>query len=47
MNDGMGAYVASETVKLMIQKDTKVKNGNVLILGITFKENCPDIRIQK
>tara|TARA_R110000850_G_scaffold277086_1_gene422321 strand:- start:45474 stop:46760 length:1287 start_codon:yes stop_codon:yes gene_type:complete len=47
MNDGMGAYVASETVKLMIQKDTKVKNGNVLVLGITFKENCPDIRNSK
>lgn len=47
MNDGMGAYVASETIKLMIQKDTKVKNGNVLVLGITFKENCPDIRNSK
>jgi UDP-N-acetyl-D-galactosamine dehydrogenase len=47
MNDGMGAYVASETIKLMIQKDAKVKNGNVLVLGITFKENCPDIRNSK
>ncbi len=47
MNDGMGAYVASETIKLMIQKDTKVKHGNVLILGVTFKENCPDIRNSK
>jgi len=44
MNDGMGAYVAQETIKLMIQKEAKVKNGNVLVLGITFKENCPDIR---
>lgn len=47
MNDGMGAYVAAETIKLMIQKDAKVKNGNVLILGVTFKENCPDIRNSK
>jgi UDP-N-acetyl-D-galactosamine dehydrogenase len=47
MNDGMGAYVSQEVVKLMIQKDAKVKNGNVLILGITFKENCPDIRNSK
>jgi UDP-N-acetyl-D-galactosamine dehydrogenase len=47
MNDGMGSYVAHEVVKLMIQKDAKVKGGNVLILGITFKENCPDIRNSK
>ena len=47
MNDGMGNYVAQEVVKLMIQKDCKVKNGNVLVLGITFKENCPDIRNSK
>ena len=47
MNDGMGSYVAHEVLKLMIQKDTKVKNGNVLVLGITFKENCPDIRNSK
>ena len=47
MNDGMGAYVAHEVVKLMIQKDCKVKHGRVLILGITFKENCPDIRNSK
>jgi len=47
MNDGMGQYVASEVVKLMIKKDCKVKNGNVLVLGITFKENCPDIRNSK
>lgn len=47
MNDGMGAYVASEVVKLMIQKDAKVKDGNVLLLGVTFKENCPDIRNSK
>lgn len=47
MNDGMGNYVAQEVVKLMIQKDVRVKNGNVLVLGITFKENCPDIRNSK
>ena len=47
MNDGMGSYVAHEVVKLMILKEIKVKNGNVLVLGITFKENCPDIRNSK
>ena len=47
MNDGMGSYVAHEVVKLMIKKDGKVKNGNALVLGITFKENCPDIRNSK
>ncbi len=47
MNDGMGNYVAQEVVRLMIQKDCKVKNGKVLMLGITFKENCPDIRNSK
>ncbi|MDW5290049.1 nucleotide sugar dehydrogenase [Formosa sp. PL04] len=44
MNDSMGAYVATETVKLMIKKGAKIKGSNVLVLGITFKENCPDIR---
>jgi len=47
MNDGMGNYVAQEVVRLMIQKECKVKHGNVLVLGITFKENCPDIRNSK
>ncbi len=47
MNDGMGSYVAHEVVKLMIKKDGKVKNGNALVMGITFKENCPDIRNSK
>jgi UDP-N-acetyl-D-glucosamine/UDP-N-acetyl-D-galactosamine dehydrogenase len=47
MNDGMGNYVAQEVVKLMIQKDCKVKNGHVLLMGVTFKENCPDIRNSK
>lgn len=44
INDGMGKYVATEVVKLMIQKEQKVANAKVLMLGITFKENCPDIR---
>lgn len=44
INDGMGKYVAAEIVKLMIRKDCKIKGGRVLQLGITFKENCPDIR---
>ena len=44
LNDNMGKYVASELVKLMITRDLKIKGANVLVLGITFKENCPDIR---
>ena len=47
MNDGMGAWIASQIVKLMIRKDVAVKNAHVLVLGITFKENCPDIRNTK
>ena len=47
LNDNMGKYIASEIVKLMISKDQKVKGAKVLILGITFKENCPDIRNTK
>jgi UDP-N-acetyl-D-galactosamine dehydrogenase len=44
LNDGMGTYVAMEVIKLMIKKDIAVKNANVLVLGFTFKENCPDVR---
>jgi len=47
MNDGMGKYVASEVIKLMVQRDIKIKNADILILGITFKENCPDVRNTK
>jgi UDP-N-acetyl-D-galactosamine dehydrogenase len=47
MNDGMGAWVASQIVKLLIKKGHAVKNSKVLVLGITFKENCPDIRNTK
>lgn len=44
LNDGMGAYVATEVVKCMIKKDIRVTDSKILMLGITFKENCPDIR---
>ena len=44
LNDGMGKYVASEIVKMMIKHDVTIKGANALMLGITFKENCPDIR---
>lgn len=44
VNDNMGSFIANKVVKMMIQKDIPVKNSNALILGITFKENCPDIR---
>lgn len=47
LNDGMGAYVANQTVKAMNLKGVKVKDAKILILGITFKENCPDIRNTK
>lgn len=47
MNDGMGKYVASEVIKLMVQRDMKIKAANILVLGITFKENCPDVRNTK
>lgn len=47
LNDSMGQYVASEVIKLMIKKDITVKASNILMLGITFKENCPDIRNTK
>ncbi len=44
MNDSMGHYVATEMVKMMVKKGHKIVGSNVLMLGITFKENCPDIR---
>ncbi len=44
LNDGMGAYVATESVKCMLKKDVKISGAKALMLGITFKENCPDIR---
>lgn len=47
LNDGMGAYVAEQTIKLMNKKGVLVKDANFLLLGITFKENCPDVRNTK
>ena len=47
MNDGMGEYVASQVVKLMIDNDVRIKKAAVLVLGVTFKENCPDVRNTK
>jgi UDP-N-acetyl-D-galactosamine dehydrogenase len=44
MNDGMGEYAANQTVKLMMKKGIQVLGSNILILGVTFKENCPDVR---
>lgn len=44
LNDSMGGYIAQEVVKEMIKKDAVVRNANILLLGITFKENCPDVR---
>jgi UDP-N-acetyl-D-galactosamine dehydrogenase len=44
VNDNMGSFVANKVIKLMINKDNKIKDANVLVLGITFKENCPDVR---
>lgn len=47
LNDGMGEYVANQVIKLMNKKGVMVKDSKILILGITFKENCPDIRNTK
>jgi len=47
LNDSMGNFIASEIVKLMIDKEVKVKGAEVLILGFTFKEDCPDVRNTK
>jgi UDP-N-acetyl-D-galactosamine dehydrogenase len=47
VNDNMGMFVANKVVKLLIQKGKKIKGAKILVLGITFKENCPDIRNSK
>lgn len=47
MNDGMGEFVANQVVRLMLKKGIQVLNSNILILGFTFKENCPDCRNTK
>lgn len=47
MNDGMGEYVANEVIKLMLKKGIQVLGSDILIMGFTFKENCPDVRNTK
>ena len=47
LNDGMGRYVANEIVKIMLKRGLPVLSSRILLLGITFKENCPDIRNTK
>ncbi len=47
MNDGMGAYVADRVIKLMLKKGIQVLGSHILVLGFTFKENCPDVRNTK
>ncbi|GAA3607297.1 nucleotide sugar dehydrogenase [Flavivirga amylovorans] len=47
VNDSMGQYVASEVIKLMVQNDIRIKGAKILALGVTFKENCPDVRNTK
>ncbi len=47
INNGMGKYIAEKTIKLMIKAGKIIKNSNILIMGLTFKENCPDIRNTK
>lgn len=47
MNDGMGAYVADRVIKLMLKKGIQVLDSHILVLGFTFKENCPDVRNTK
>lgn len=47
INNGMGKYIAEKTVKMMIANDKKIKESNILVLGVTFKEDCPDMRNTK
>jgi len=44
INDGMGKYVADQTIKLLIQRGSTIKGAPINVLGLTFKENCPDLR---
>ena len=44
LNDGMGSHIVNQVLKLMTQKSINLKNSNILIMGLTFKENCPDTR---
>lgn len=47
INDNMGVYIANSIIKLMVRNEIKVKSAKILVLGITFKENCPDVRNSK
>ncbi len=47
INNGMGKYIAEQTIKVMISNDKKINKSNVLVLGVTFKEDCPDMRNTK
>ena len=47
INDGMGAYVVSQLIKTMIKRNIAINGANVLVMGLTFKENCPDVRNTK
>ncbi|CAM8411145.1 WecC UDP-N-acetyl-D-mannosaminuronate dehydrogenase [Candidatus Methylopumilus universalis] len=47
INDGMGKFIAEKTIKLMIQAGTNIRKAKVIVLGLTFKENCPDLRNSK
>lgn len=47
INNGMSKYIAEKTIKCMIEHDKKIKNAKILVLGVTFKENCPDMRNTK
>ena len=47
MNESMAKYITDQVIKLMIDKQIKIKGSNLLILGVTFKENCSDIRNSK
>lgn len=47
LNDSMGEYIASQVIKTIIKKNISIKNAKILMLGITFKENCPDVRNTK
>jgi len=47
INNGMGKYIAEQTIKEMIKHDKKIKDANILVLGVTFKEDCPDMRNTK
>merc|ERR1711879_405823 len=47
INNGMGKYIAEKTIKKMIKNDKKIKDSNILVLGVTFKEDCPDLRNTK